>query len=145
VPGLTTTLPESLDLGDRLAEKLKAQQERLTAKVGNFTCVLRETHVLNERNELDLELQKRGLEQYSLPADGWFKKRLLDTYETCNKVAASLPTEAVEAGEASLVPGLYRYSGHKKFLEIFGFACCEVSFFLLAKFRNTVRHISGHK
>ncbi len=72
MPGLATTLPESLDLGDRL------------------------------------ELQKRGLEQYSLPADGWFKKRLLDTYETCNKVAASLPAEAVEAGEASLVPGLYR-------------------------------------
>jgi hypothetical protein len=95
--------------------------------------VLRETHVLNERNELDLELQKRGLEQYSLPADGWFKKRLLDTYETCNKVAASLPAEAVEAGEASLVPGLYRYRMATKFIRDFSFACCEVSISLLAK------------
>ena len=85
VPGITT-LPESLDLGDRLAEKLKAQQERLMAHVGNFTCVLRETRVLNERNELDLEVQKRALEQYSLPSE-WFKKRLIDTYETCNKVS----------------------------------------------------------
>ncbi len=111
------TLPESLDLGDRLAEKLKAQQERLTAKVGNFTCVLRQLNVLNERNELDLEVQKRALEQFTFPSQ-WFKNRLLNTYETCNKVAASLPAEAGGAGEVSLVPGLYKI---KSFM-----SCCKV-------------------
>jgi hypothetical protein len=121
VPGggaaAAATLPESLDLGDRLAEKLKAQQERLTAKVGNFTCVLRELKVINENNELDLELQKRALEQFSLPSE-WFKRRLYDTYETCNKVAASVPAEAAAAGgEAGLVPGLYKI---KSFMR-----CCK--------------------
>ena len=113
---VSTTLPESLDLGDRLAEKLKAQQERLTAKVGNFTCVLREMDVINQNNELDFELQTRSLEQFSLPSD-WFRRRLVDTYETCNKVAASLPAEAAAAGEVGLVPGLAKI---KRFMR-----CCK--------------------
>merc|ERR1711973_537649 len=51
--GAVTTLPESLDLGDRLADKLKKQQEEMKSRVGNMTCVMRKMGVLNDQNELD--------------------------------------------------------------------------------------------
>merc|ERR1712142_1188773 len=36
------TLPENLDLGDRLADKLKQEQIEMEQKIGNMTCVMRE-------------------------------------------------------------------------------------------------------
>merc|ERR1711951_268845 len=87
------TLPESLDLGDRLADKLKEEREQMEAKVGNMTCVLREMGVLNQQNELDFNTQKRTFEKYNFPSK-WLKNRLLDDMEVCNKVAQSLPNEA---------------------------------------------------
>merc|ERR1712179_562267 len=41
----TNTLPGFLELGDRLAEKLKETQEHAIAEIGNFTCVMKEMHV----------------------------------------------------------------------------------------------------
>merc|ERR1712200_315282 len=49
-----TTLPATLDIGDKLVEKLKHQQEEMEHKIGNMTCVLRETGVLNQQNKLDI-------------------------------------------------------------------------------------------
>merc|ERR1712088_941886 len=46
-------LPGFLELGDRLAEKLKETQEHAIAKIGNFTCVMKELNVLNEQNQID--------------------------------------------------------------------------------------------
>merc|ERR1712107_216114 len=40
------TLPENLDLGDRLADKLKQEQIEMEQKIGNMTCVMREIGVL---------------------------------------------------------------------------------------------------
>merc|ERR1711973_1064474 len=53
-----TTLPATLDIGDKLVEKLKHQQEEMEHKIGNMTCVLRETGVLNQQNKLDIRTQK---------------------------------------------------------------------------------------
>merc|ERR1712142_407739 len=63
------TLPENLDLGDRLADKLKQQ------------------------NELDFAAQKRAFEKFNIP-NQWLKNRLLNDMELCNKVADSLPSES---------------------------------------------------
>merc|ERR1740128_909070 len=62
-------LPGTLDLGDRLAEKIEEQQKQMEAKVGNMTCVLREIGILNADNELDFESEKRILEKFDLPED----------------------------------------------------------------------------
>merc|ERR1712198_556904 len=83
------TLPENLDLGDRLADKLKQEQIEMEQKIGNMTCVMREIGVLNQQNELDFAAQKRAFEKFNIP-NQWLKNRLLNDMELCNKVADSL-------------------------------------------------------
>merc|ERR550519_1619647 len=61
-------LPGFLELGDRLAEKLKETQEHAIAKIGNFTCVMKELNVLNEQNQIDVRGMKKQLEKYNMPS-----------------------------------------------------------------------------
>merc|ERR1711892_1579914 len=51
-PDYTKPAP-GLDRGDRLFAKLQEQKREMEARVGNMTCVLRETKVLNKDNEID--------------------------------------------------------------------------------------------
>merc|ERR1712192_145938 len=44
---------DNLDLGDRLVEKLAEQKHQMEAKIGNLTCVLRETNGIDASNNLD--------------------------------------------------------------------------------------------
>merc|ERR1711926_67780 len=112
------TLPESLDLGDRLADKLKEEREQMEAEIGNMTCVLREMGILNQQNELDFNTQKRTFEKYNFPSK-WLKNRLLDDMEVCNKVAQSLPNEVQEEQN---YPGLVNMAQIKAFMR-----CCKYS------------------
>merc|ERR1711954_446810 len=63
----------NLDLGDRLVEKLKGQQQEMEEKVGNLTCILQEVNVLDNNNEISVSSMKQDLEQYNLPSV-WFKE-----------------------------------------------------------------------
>jgi len=115
---VAVTLPESLDLGDRLADKLKEEQEKMEAKLGNMTCVLREMGILNQQNELDFNTQKRTFEKYNFPSK-WLKNRLLDDIELCNKVAQSLPNDYQQEQN---YPGLVNLVQVKTFMR-----CCKYS------------------
>ena len=114
---VAVTLPESLDLGDRLADKLKEQQKKILADIGNKTCVLREMGVINEQNELDFNSQKRLIEKFQLPSK-WFKDRILNEIEVCNKVAEALPVDAQE----NIYPGYINISKINAFIR-----CCQNS------------------
>merc|ERR550525_1688187 len=46
---------DSLDLGDRLVEKLAEQKHHMEAKIGNMTCILRETNVIDASNNIDMQ------------------------------------------------------------------------------------------
>merc|ERR1711872_211982 len=116
--GAAVILPESLDVGDRLADKLKEEQNKMESKVGNMTCVLREMGILNQQNELDFNTQKRTFEKYNFPSK-WLKNRLLDDMEVCNKVAQSLPNEVQEEYN---YPGLVNMAKVKSFMR-----CCKYS------------------
>merc|ERR1719285_604214 len=70
-----TTLPATLDIGDKLVEKLKHQQEEMEHKIGNMTCVLRETGVLNQQNKLDIRTQKQYFQQFKFE-NKWLKNRI---------------------------------------------------------------------
>merc|ERR1711915_1161283 len=89
---VAVTLPESLDIGDRLAEKLQSQKVKMESKIGNMTCVLRGIGILNNQNELDFNVQKRAVESYNMQ-NQWLKKRILNDMETCIDVAKSQPSE----------------------------------------------------
>merc|ERR1719331_3733358 len=69
---------DSLDLGDRLVEKLAEQKHQMEAEIGNMTCVLKEVNTLDASNNLDLQAMKRDAQQYAMPSP-WFGKK----YEEC--------------------------------------------------------------
>jgi len=89
------TLPVSLDIGDRLADKVKAQQHQMENKIGNMTCVLRETGILNQQNELDARAQKQYMNQFKV--DKWLQDRINDGIDTCVELAVNIPSEYNES------------------------------------------------
>jgi len=89
------TLPVSLDIGDRLADKVKAQQQQMQEKIGNMTCVLRECGILNDDNELDARVQKQHMSQYKV--DKWLKERVEDDIDTCVEYATGIPSDYMES------------------------------------------------
>jgi len=85
----------SLDIGDRLADKVKAQQQQMQEKIGNMTCVLRECGILNDNNELDARIQKQYMSQYKV--DKWLKERVEDDIDTCVEYATGIPSDYMES------------------------------------------------
>jgi len=107
------TLPVSLDIGDRLADKVKAQQNQMENKIGNMTCVLRETGILNQQNELDARAQKQYMNQFKV--DKWLKERINDDIDTCVKLAENIPSEYNES---------YNYPGFANVAQIKMYTRC---------------------
>merc|ERR1711936_697591 len=68
-PSRRTQPSDSLDLGDRLVEKLAEQKRHMEQTIGNMTCVLKETNALDASNNLDIQAMKRDMQQYTLPRE----------------------------------------------------------------------------
>jgi len=96
------TAPAPLDIGDKLVEKLKYQQEQMEETIGNMTCVLRETGILNQQNKLDIRTQKQYFQQFKFE-NKWLKNRIEKVMELCVDLAKSVPEEYTEE---------YNYSEH---------------------------------
>merc|ERR1711884_982988 len=62
---------DSLQLNDRLKEKLEHVMEEHVSEMSNMTCVLREMNVLNSRNNIDIAAMKADTENYNMPSQ-WF-------------------------------------------------------------------------
>jgi len=107
------TLPVSLDIGDRLADKVKAQQHQMENKIGNMTCVLRETGILNQQNELDARAQKQYMNQFKV--DKWLQDRINDGIDTCVELAENIPSEYNES---------YNYPGFANVAQIKMYTKC---------------------
>merc|ERR1712223_400509 len=65
---------DSLQLNDRLKEKLEHVMEEHVSEMSNMTCVLREMNVLNSRNNIDIAAMKADTENYNMPSQ-WFKQK----------------------------------------------------------------------
>merc|ERR1712123_375953 len=90
-PDYTKPAP-GLDRGDRLFAKLQEQKREMEARVGNMTCVLRETKVLNKDNEIDINSLKQSMQQYTLPSP-WFKNRFEELIDICHETAVNIPAD----------------------------------------------------
>merc|ERR1712123_160781 len=90
-PDYTKPAP-GLDRGDRLFAKLQEQKREMEARVGNMTCVLRETKVLNKDNEIDIKSLKQSMQQYTLPSP-WFKNRFEELIDICHETAVNIPAD----------------------------------------------------
>merc|ERR1711894_539792 len=109
---------DSLDLGDRLVEKLAEQKHQMEAEIGNMTCVLKETNTLDASNNLDLQAMKRDAQQYAMPSP-WFGQKYEQILESCYEMATNLPAEMADN---SVVSGSF---GTLKLAEIKMLANCE--------------------
>merc|ERR1719500_169489 len=86
---------DSLDLGDRLVEKLAEQKHHMEAKIGNMTCILRETNVIDASNNIDMQAMKRDMQQYTMPSP-WFGQKYEQMLDTCYEMATNLPAEIAD-------------------------------------------------
>merc|ERR1711936_106954 len=110
---------DSLDLGDRLVEKLAEQKHQMEAKIGNMTCVMRELNVLDASNNIDVQAMKRDIQKYNMPSE-WFKNKYEHLLDTCYEMATNLPREIADN---SVVSGSF---GTIKLGEIKMFMKCEM-------------------
>merc|ERR1711890_51199 len=113
-----TILPGFLELGDRLAEKLKETKEHAIAKIGNFTCVMKEMNVLNDQNPIDVRSMKQELEKYNMPSQ-WFKNHEIRNIEICYQMSEAVPQSVQDDYE---YPGAPNLAKMKAFLQ-----CCKES------------------
>merc|ERR1712130_580945 len=110
---------DSLDLGDRLVEKLAEQKHQMEAEIGNMTCVLKEINTLDASNNLDLQAMKRDAQRYAMPSP-WFGQKYEQMLDSCYEMATNLPAEMADN---SVVSGSF---GTVKLAEIKMFANCEM-------------------
>merc|ERR1711978_277036 len=111
---------DSLDLGDRLVEKLAEQKHHMEAKIGNMTCVMKELNVLDASNNIDIQAMKRDIQKYTMPSE-WFKNKYEHLLDTCYEMATNLPAEIAEN---SVITG--ETFGTVKLGEVKMFSkCCE--------------------
>jgi len=111
-------VPGFLELGDRLADKLKETQEHAIAKIGNFTCVMKELNVLNEKNQIDVRGMKKQLEKYNMPSV-WFKNHQIKNIEICYEISEGVPQYVQDDYE---YPGAPNLAKMKAFMQ-----CCKES------------------
>jgi len=110
---------DSLDLGDRLVEKLAQQKHQMEAKIGNMTCVLKETNVLDASNNLDIQTMKSDMQQYTMPSP-WFGQKYEQILDTCYEMATNLPAEIADNSVVSGSFGTVKLGEVKMFNK-----CCE--------------------
>merc|ERR1712045_84966 len=118
-PSRRTQPSDNLDLGDRLVEKLAEQKRHMEQKIGNMTCVLKETNALGASNNLDIQAMKRDMQQYTMPSP-WFGQKYEQILDTCYEMATNLPREIADN---SVVSGSF---GTIKLGEIKMFMKCEM-------------------
>merc|ERR1712241_1233485 len=81
------------ELGDRLTEKLKSEQQKMQAQFGNASCVLQELDIVDQNLEIDAnamgESVKKG--EWGEFPDEWLKEHHIKDCRTCATFANSIP------------------------------------------------------
>merc|ERR1712080_203382 len=106
-----TNLPGFLELGDRLAEKLKETKEHAIAKIGNFTCVMKDMNVLNDQTQIDVRSMKQELEKYNMPSQ-WFKNHEIRNIEICYQMSEAVPQSVQDEGFPAVLQGIQEAHMH---------------------------------
>merc|ERR1712020_210825 len=71
------------------------QKRHMEQKIGNMTCVLKETNALDASNNLDIQAMKRDMQQYTMPSP-WFGQKYEQILDTCYEMATNLPREIAD-------------------------------------------------
>jgi len=84
------------DLGDRLVEKLEMAQEAFEAKVGNISCYLQETGIIDEDMNLDLQSMLKEWDSYDWNGNDWLKAKSKQGVKDCYDMVQAMPTNVLE-------------------------------------------------
>merc|ERR1719225_2385106 len=103
---------DSLELNDRLKEKLERLMEDHVSEMSNMTCVLREMNVLDTRNKIDVAAMKADSQNYNMPSE-WFKQEYFSILDNCYEVAENQPAELDNMFN---MPGMQHMGKVKSFL-----------------------------
>jgi len=86
------------ELGDRLTEKLKAEQVAMQQKLGNASCVMQELGMVDANLDLDVngmvESVKKG--EWGVFPDQWLKEHHIKDCQMCAAMANSIPSMVFE-------------------------------------------------
>merc|ERR1711953_43054 len=84
-----------LDIGDKLVEKLKMEQEKMKMKYGNKTCMLQELNMIDSERNLDLPRMLKEADAYNVK-DKWLMDMDKKATRICYAMAESLPREVLK-------------------------------------------------
>merc|ERR1711878_247693 len=129
---------DSLQLNDRLKEKLEHVMEEHVSEMSNMTCVLREMNVLNSRNNIDIAAMKADTENYNMPSQ-WFKQKYFSILDNCYEVAENQPAELDNMFNVNGNNELRNMGKIKSFL-----TCCEGAKMRLCMNNDTKKKIEAN-
>ena len=126
---------DSLELNDRLKEKLENLMKEHVSEMSNMTCVLREMNVLDTRNKIDIAGMKADAQNYQMPSE-WFKEQYFAILDMCHEVAENQPAELDNMYN---MPGMQHMGEVKSFMK-----CCKSAKMRLCMNQDTKKKIGRH-
>jgi len=123
---------DSLELNDRLKEKLENLMTEHVSELSNMTCVLREMNVLDTRNKIDINAMKADTDNYQMPSQ-WFKEQYFAILDSCHEVAENQPAELDNMYN---MPGMQHMGTVKSFM-----SCCKTAKMRLCMNQDTKKKI----
>jgi len=123
---------DSLELNDRLKEKLENLMQEHVAEMSNMTCVLKELNVLDTRNKIDVAAMKADTQKYKMPSE-WFKQQYFAILDNCQEVAENQPAELDNMYN---MPGMQHMGTVKSFM-----TCCKSAKMRLCMNQDTKKKI----
>jgi len=123
---------DSLELNDRLKEKLVNLMQEHVAEMSNMTCVFRELNVLDTRNKIDVAAMKADTQKFKMPSE-WFKKQYFAILDNCQEVAENQPAELDNMYN---MPGMQHMGTVKSFM-----TCCKSAKMRLCMNQDTKKKI----
>jgi len=123
---------DSLELNDRLKEKLEHLMEEHVSEMSNMTCVLKEMNVLDARNKIDIAAMKADVQNYQMPSE-WFKDQYFAILDNCHEVAENQPAELENMYN---MPGMQHMGTVKSFM-----TCCKTAKMRLCMNQDTKKKI----
>lgn len=104
-----------LEIGDRLNNKLQELRQKMSEKVGNMTCVLKECAILdNEGKFNDVEAILEHMNEFQFP-DPWLKARIESDVRLCHEKASVIPEGILN--ECVFGPDMAKVKCYKKCLK----------------------------
>jgi len=81
------------ELGDRLAEKLQMETQKIQAQLGNATCILQECNILDNNEDLDVNAMVQSMEkgEWGVFPDEWVKEQSIKNCRQCVTFAEAIP------------------------------------------------------